>query len=107
MGKVLLLWVSLGLFSNLTTKYKLLFNDYQSDHEGDNEDGRVDPIELDGVFDIIRQIELRAFIYDSTDDNHSKRDLLNKAWMEISTDIRINGKKVTGKIFNYNKVFII
>jgi hypothetical protein len=69
----------------------------------DPEDDRVDPNEMDAKFHVLRKIENRPFIYDSRDPNHSKRDILSAAWEEIATDVRINGKEVTGKNANMNK----
>ncbi len=67
------------------------------DLEVQEDDNRVDPNELDAKFQLLRKIENRKFIYDSRERNHSKREILSAAWEEIATDIKINGKEVSGK----------
>lgn len=69
------------------------------DLEVQEDDNRVDPNELDAKFQLLRKIENRKFIYDSRERNHSKREILSAAWEEIATDIKINGKEVSGKYF--------
>ncbi len=50
------------------------------DLEVQEDDNRVDPIELDAKFQLLRKIENRKFIYDSREKNHSKREILSAAF---------------------------
>lgn len=50
----------------------------------------------DSIFELIRRVEGRTFLYDCRDPKHSRRDSLTSAWNEIANGLIINRRAVNG-----------
>lgn len=56
----------------------------------------VDQEEDGEVFELIRRVETRSFLYNCQDPRHSKRGATNHAWNSIAEGLIIRGKAMNG-----------